>query len=70
MLFPSNGVEEKAEERHRELRKAVHTNRNLVSQVQGESRKSVADARRANFAATQAIELLEEARRKHESDPR
>jgi hypothetical protein len=67
MFFPvqDNG----AAERHNEIRKAVHQNRNLVSRVQQESRQSKVVSRRANFAAQQAIELLEEAKRRDENSP-
>ena len=71
MFFPTteaydNGVHE----RHQEIRKAVHKNRNLVSTLQHEARKSADISRRANFAAHQAIELLEATRdRNEESAP-
>jgi len=64
MIFPvqDNG----AAERHDKIRKAVHANRNLVSRVQHEARVSKEMSRRANFAALQAIQLLEEARKRDE----
>ena len=66
MFYPvtDNG----AQERHDTLRKAVHRNRNLVSQLQHETRRAEDVSRRANFAAHQVIEVLEEARKANEQD--
>jgi hypothetical protein len=59
-----------AQERHDTLRKAVHRNRNLVSQLQHETRRAEDISRRSNFAAHQVIEVLEEARKANEQADR
>jgi len=61
MFFPE--TDNGAQERHDTLRKAVHRNRNLVSQLQHETRRAEDISRRANFAAHQVIQVLEDARK-------
>jgi hypothetical protein len=70
MFFPATeAYDNGAHERHSEIRKAVHENRNLVTRLQSEARQSAAMSKRANFAAHEAIKLLEEARKRDEESP-
>jgi endonuclease/exonuclease/phosphatase (EEP) superfamily protein YafD len=52
----------------KEIRKAVHHNRNLTFNVRAESRKAEKVSRAAAQSAHDAIARLEEARRKGEKD--